>query len=74
MLRRDIHNISKENPFAIHPRDIKRTTSEAELKDITLSAKSPQQASRELIQAANAAGGPDNITVIIIQIPEYPEL
>jgi serine/threonine protein phosphatase PrpC len=33
-------------------------------------AGSLQHASQKLIQAANAAGGPDNISVIIIQIPE----
>ena len=41
-----------------------------EMVNIITSADSLQGASQELIQAANTAGGPDNITVIIIQIPE----
>jgi protein phosphatase len=41
-----------------------------EMVNIITSADSLQGASKELIQAANTAGGPDNITVIIIQIPE----
>jgi protein phosphatase len=33
-------------------------------------AASPQEACEELVQAANDAGGPDNITVILVQFPE----
>jgi serine/threonine protein phosphatase PrpC len=44
--------------------------SESELKNIIFSAKSPQYASQELIEAANAAGGPDNISVILIQLAD----
>ncbi len=44
-----------------------------EMVKIITSADSLQQACQKLIQAANNAGGPDNITVIIIQIPEQPE-
>lgn len=47
--------------------------SEAEIKNIIISAKSPQSASQELIEAANAAGGPDNISVILIQIEEMSQ-
>lgn len=32
-------------------------------------SNSPQQASEELIELANAAGGPDNISVIIVKLP-----
>jgi protein phosphatase len=35
---------------------------------IIRSADSPQDACRKLIDAANASGGPDNITVIIVQL------
>jgi protein phosphatase len=35
---------------------------------IILAASSPQQACQDLIEAANRAGGPDNITVIVIRI------
>lgn len=45
-----------------------------EMVEIITSAGSLQGACQKLIQAANAAGGPDNITVIIIQIPEKTEL
>lgn len=45
-----------------------------EMVEIITSADSLQDASQKLIQAANVAGGPDNVTVIIIQIPEKSEL
>jgi serine/threonine protein phosphatase PrpC len=45
--------------------------SDSEMVEIITTAGSLQQASQKLIQAANAAGGPDNITVIIIQIPDH---
>lgn len=41
---------------------------EAEAQRIIMTAASPQDACRQLIDAANAAGGPDNITVIIVQM------
>lgn len=43
--------------------------SESVMKDIVLSAPNPQDACDKLITAANDRGGPDNITVIIIQAP-----
>ncbi len=43
---------------------------ELDMKDIILSTPEPQLASQTLIQRANAAGGPDNISVIIIRVPE----
>jgi protein phosphatase len=39
-----------------------------QIKQLVLSAASPQEACRKLIDAANAAGGPDNITTIIVQM------
>ena len=37
----------------------------------TVSSKdSPQQACDNLVEAANAAGGPDNISIIVIQMPD----
>ncbi len=36
--------------------------------DIIRSAPAPQAACRQLIDAANANGGPDNITAIIVQL------
>lgn len=44
--------------------------SDPEMSKIIATTTNPQEASQQLIKAANAAGGPDNITVIIIQIPE----
>jgi serine/threonine protein phosphatase PrpC len=40
-----------------------------EMEHIVLSSPNPQVACEKLIQAANAAGGPDNITAILIQFP-----
>jgi serine/threonine protein phosphatase PrpC len=39
-----------------------------ELANIISSADSPQQAGQTLLDAANSAGGPDNISVILIEI------
>ena len=43
---------------------------EKKLAQIILSSASPQKACQKLIEAANQAGGPDNITAIVISIPE----
>lgn len=43
--------------------------SENEMVNIVLSAISPQEASQSLLAAANTAGGPDNISVIVIELP-----
>ena len=42
---------------------------DAEMFDLISAAASPHLACQNLIQAANAAGGPDNITAILIQMP-----
>jgi serine/threonine protein phosphatase PrpC len=39
-----------------------------EIHEIVLSAYSPQEACRQLVRAANLAGGEDNISVIIVQM------
>jgi serine/threonine protein phosphatase PrpC len=41
---------------------------DAEIKRIVEGARSPQKASDELIEAANRAGGKDNIAVIVVEI------
>lgn len=41
-----------------------------EMVEIITKAVSPQEASKKLLDAANSSGGPDNISVIIIEIPE----
>jgi protein phosphatase len=40
-----------------------------EIMAVILSSQDPQLACQTLINQANAAGGPDNISVIIVQIP-----
>ena len=43
---------------------------EKELLGLVNSSPDPQQACQSLIDAANAAGGPDNITVILVRLPD----
>jgi len=43
---------------------------EQEVFDLVTSAPSPAQACQSLVAAANAAGGPDNITAILIRLPD----
>jgi serine/threonine protein phosphatase PrpC len=40
------------------------------MMDIIRSAPNPQTACDQLVQAANFAGGPDNISVVLVQFPE----
>ena len=42
---------------------------EVEIQRIVLGSTTPQVACEKLIQAANAAGGPDNITAVLIHFP-----
>lgn len=44
--------------------------SENEIHTIIFQAKSPQVACQQLVNAANAAGGPDNISVILVKYSE----
>jgi serine/threonine protein phosphatase PrpC len=44
--------------------------SESELKEVLFNAPSPRAAAQQLIDMANASGGPDNITAIIIQVSD----
>jgi protein phosphatase len=43
---------------------------EPNLKEVLNSASTPPQAAEQLINMANASGGPDNITAIIIQVSD----
>ncbi len=43
---------------------------EYEMIRLIVSAPSPAQACQDLVAAANAAGGPDNITVILVRLPD----
>ncbi len=42
---------------------------EDDIQNIVLNSSHPQIACEQLIQAANAAGGPDNITAVLVQFP-----
>lgn len=44
--------------------------SEAEIFQIIATAPNPHRACQSLIDAANAAGGPDNITAILVRMPD----
>ena len=44
--------------------------SENELVDVITSAPDPQLACQALVYSANSAGGPDNISVILVRMPE----
>jgi protein phosphatase len=41
---------------------------DALIQQIVISAATPQAACEALIDAANAAGGPDNITAVLIEV------
>lgn len=41
-----------------------------EIHQLVIDAPNPQKACQNLIQAANNAGGPDNITAVLIKLPE----
>jgi serine/threonine protein phosphatase PrpC len=43
--------------------------SEKEIGEIINAATTPQQACQRLVKAANRAGGPDNITAVIVEMP-----
>jgi PPM family protein phosphatase len=43
---------------------------EKEISELICNSANPQIACQELINAANAAGGPDNITAILIRVPD----
>lgn len=46
---------------------------ESKIIDIISDAVNPQQACERLVSAANQAGGPDNITAILVKIPDRLE-
>jgi PPM family protein phosphatase len=43
---------------------------QTQIYNIIISSPSPQEACQKLVEAANAAGGPDNISAILIHLPE----
>jgi serine/threonine protein phosphatase PrpC len=44
--------------------------SETQISNIISAASSPEVACQEMVAAANAAGGPDNITAILVHLPD----
>jgi len=44
--------------------------SDQEMYRLTTTVSSPAEACQRLIEAANAAGGPDNITVLLVRLPD----
>jgi serine/threonine protein phosphatase PrpC len=42
---------------------------EAELQNLVMTSSSPEEACQRMVEAANAAGGPDNISAILIRLP-----
>ena len=42
---------------------------DSEMQQIILNSPNPQVACEKLVQAANAAGGPDNITAVLVRFP-----
>jgi serine/threonine protein phosphatase PrpC len=44
-----------------------------EIIRIVQKAPSPEAACQMLVDAANKAGGPDNISVILVRLPQYPD-
>lgn len=43
---------------------------EHEMQSIILAASTPYEACQNLVQAANDAGGPDNITAVLVRLPD----
>lgn len=61
--------IEKDGYYLICSDGLWDSVPDNEMVDIITASNSPQQASENLLIAANSAGGPDNISVIIIQLP-----
>jgi serine/threonine protein phosphatase PrpC len=47
--------------------------SQEKILEIIFSAKNPQEACQNLVDSANAAGGPDNISAILVRLPPEKE-
>ncbi len=45
-----------------------RTVSDMEVKDLILTSHSPSESVEELVDLANARGGPDNITALVVRL------
>jgi serine/threonine protein phosphatase PrpC len=61
--------LEKDGYYLICSDGLWGSVGETEMMDIITSSESPQQASESLLNSANSAGGPDNISVIIVEVP-----
>jgi PPM family protein phosphatase len=64
------HTISPGSYLLICSDGLWGVVPELMLQQIVLSAINPQAACEQLVEAANAAGGPDNITAVLVYFPE----
>ena len=45
-----------------------RTVTDAEMQKTITDLKDPEKICRQLVDAANAAGGPDNVTAVVVEV------
>ncbi len=63
------HPVPKDGYLLLCSDGLWGVVSDEEIKRIIWSSPHPQDACEQLVQAANAAGGPDNITAILVYFP-----
>ncbi len=63
------HPVPRDGYLLICSDGLWGVVSEEELRHIIWTSPHPQDACEELVRAANAAGGPDNITAILVYFP-----
>ncbi|PKM81000.1 MAG: serine/threonine protein phosphatase [Firmicutes bacterium HGW-Firmicutes-13] len=62
------YSLVEEDYILLCTDGLTRTVSDAEMKDMVMSIKLPSELVDRLIKLANARGGPDNITLIVIRL------
>ena len=62
------HAISGKEVFLLCTDGLSKVVSEREIALILASSMTPQEAADTLIDRANEAGGPDNVTCIVVQV------
>ncbi|RQD77820.1 MAG: Stp1/IreP family PP2C-type Ser/Thr phosphatase [Candidatus Syntrophonatronum acetioxidans] len=62
------YHLTKGDLILLCTDGLTRTIPDEEMKDLVLSATSPEEAVDELIKVANKRGGPDNITALLVSI------
>jgi protein phosphatase len=50
---------------------LSKMVSDVEIRGVLLGSSSPDDAVRGLVEKANAGGGKDNITVIVVRVEQY---